>query len=250
MIGGIRILGLGPSFRIVPHDLAGLQIDHLLAYVRAMVGDSLERLGHGKKTERSIDGDCAIGEALLGIKQDLLLETTDGVVEVQHPAGEDRIVLAQGAIRIADHSEDAVGHHAEGLRKIARRAQWIERGLRDGDRAVADPFELVVDLDDREHRADRMRIRLSEGKYRNALLLDLDVDLIDGQLDLQDFSGLFEIVIEVAVDGLSGLLEDTNSLLRDLITENLEPSLKIFGLIVHDWASFLGSIRLWREHAG
>ena len=57
-------------------------------------------------------------------------------------------------------------------------------------------------------------------------------------------------MIEVAIDGVGGLFKDTGSLLRDLVTKNLKLRLKIFGLFVHQWASFIGSIRLWREYAG
>ena len=67
---------------------------------------------------------------------------------------------------------------------------------------------------------------------------------------MEHFPGLLEIVIEITVHGVGGLLEDTNALLRDLITKNLKLPLKVFGLFVHEWASLLGSIRLWREHAG
>lgn len=250
MVGRAWILRLGPPLGIVPDDLAGLQVDHLLADVRAVVGDSLERLRHGEDAEHTVDGEFSVGKPLLSVEQDLLLEAIDGVVEVQHPAGEDRIILAQGAIRIADHAEHAVGHHAERLGKIALLAKGIKRGLRDRDRAIADPLELVVHLDDGEYRSDRVRVGLAEGEQWNALLLDLDVDLVHDQFDLEYFPSSLKIMIEVAVHGVGGLLKDTSSLFRDLITKNLKLRLEIFGLFVHEWVSFLGSIRLWREDAG
>ena len=118
--------------------------------------------------------------------------------------------------------------------KIAFLAKGIERSLRDRDRAIADPLELVIYLDDREYRSNRVRVGLAEAEQWNALFLDLDVDLVDDQFDLEYFPGLLEIMIEVAVHGVGGLLEDTSSLFRDLITKNLELRLEIFGVFIHE----------------
>ena len=85
---------------------------------------------------------------------------------------------------------------------------------------------------------------------RFLLDVDLDVDLVHDQFDLEYFPSSLTIMIEVAVHGVGGLLKDTSSLFRDLITKNLKLRLEILGLFVHEWVSFLGSIRLWREDAG
>ena len=72
--------------------------------------------------------------------------------------------------------------------------------LRDVHRVVADPLEVVGDLERRGEHAEVARHRLLEREEVDALLLDLDLHAVDDPVAGDDAPGLLAVALEQRVD--------------------------------------------------
>ena len=80
------------------HDESAVQIDHLLADIRAVIRDALNRLRDSEQSKRIINGQRACSDLLLRGAHEFLLEFCNCVVEEQHLLREVHIARSKRAV--------------------------------------------------------------------------------------------------------------------------------------------------------
>ena len=110
------------------------------------------------------------------------VEHVDLLVGDEHDlARVDRILAHQRVERALEHRPGAVGHHGAAVAAPAPAAVEQARSARLAMfvRQVADALQLAVDLDHGDDEPQVAGHRLVQGQDLEALLLDLDLDLVD-----------------------------------------------------------------------
>lgn len=194
----------------------------MLAHIRAVVGDPLDRLGDGEQAKRVVDRQRSSSNLLLRGAEELRAEARHRVVKEQDLLGETGVARRERAVGVAQHADDRVGHDPKDIRNPRGQLHIGEHRFGDVDGAVGDAFELVVDLHDGEDRADRFLVGHAHGQERNRGALDLDINAVDLFISGDDQRSLHAIAVEVALDGFERDVEDAVALSDDVVAQMRE----------------------------
>ncbi len=206
----------------MPNDEACLQIDDLLADVGRMIGDSLNRLGDPEKSKRECNGNRLIFHIRLRGLEQFTLELRNGVIEEEYLLREVRVSGCERAVCVAEHADDAVRHHAKDRGHAHRSGLVLEDMLGYLDRAIGDPFELIVHFDDREYRANAELIVHPDSQERHRLPLDFHINAVNFLIASDDGEGLFAIAVEVTLDCTECERKDAFALFIDGLAQGFE----------------------------
>ena len=216
-----------PTLGQMAQDMTRIQLDALLTDVGAVIGDLLQRLGHGPEPEGEADIELTGGDFLFRIKPDLTLELINRVIEGQHPFGKLRIVFGQGLIGISEHADDAVGHHPKRLGRFVGRLAIVMHDFRDRHRTIGDALQLIVDLHDHQHRTDRMLLGPPHRPHGDRRPPDFHIGLGDDRIAIDHQFRLILVDIEVGFDRPEDHIDDTITLGDQIVLELCQFVLKI-----------------------
>ncbi len=97
------------------------------------------------------------------------------------------------------------------------------------DSEIADALQLVVDLDDGDDEAQVAGHRLVEGQELEALLLDVDLVLVDHEVGGDHAPGLADVACLDGVKGEAQVVLDERTERQDLALQVLELALQMCG---------------------
>ena len=170
-----------------------------------MVGQALQMPGHIEQEHDGVDVLLIAAQDGLELIQQLCVESVDLAVRHKHLARGDRVLAHERVKRSLQDRTRAVGEH--GHRRGSRHrvlVEQVKRPLGDVLGQVADALELAVDLDDGGHEPQVAGHRLVEREDLEALLLDLDLVLVDQHVGGDHLASLGGIAL---LDGLEGEAE-------------------------------------------
>ena len=123
------------------------------------------------------------------------------VVFVEHVLGELGVAADEGVERVAEHALGDGRHPRDVDQLLDRRvADVAPRRLGDVDGEIADAFEVGVDLDGGDDRAQVDRHRLIERQQREAAVVDLDVERVQRTVARQDARDQIAIAVDQPLD--------------------------------------------------
>ncbi len=145
------------------------------------------------------EGVDAVGPGLDGVLDaavHVAVDRVNAVVVGADPAGGRGVEVAQRVEAAAQHLTRAVGHAGEVVGDLQLgRVSHGERAIRHVLGQVADPLEVVVDLEDRHDEPQVARHRLVEGEHLEALLLQFDLEAVHDVVRVEDAPGQRHIAL-------------------------------------------------------
>ena len=141
------------------------------------------------------------------LPEHLVLELVHLVVALQDAPGQVGVPLDEGVEGVPGHGLGDLGHPRdvdEGLERCL--GQDLDDVLGDVHGLIADPLEVVVDLEGRGDEPEIRRRRLLQGQERDAAVVDLDLEVVDLLVRCDHDLGLVEAAVDEGADRSVGVL--------------------------------------------
>ena len=97
------------------HNQTAAQINHLLANIGGVIGDSINGFHYGQQSKCKARAEGAAFDLHFCVQQNFFFESLHRVVKEQHLARQFSVLALKRARGVAQHSKNAVGHHAKSV---------------------------------------------------------------------------------------------------------------------------------------
>ena len=166
--------------RRMPHDPPFDQVNHVLGNARGQVGNPLEIPAHGQQPQERADLVRLLPDGGFDFLADGRLHLVDLVVARADRGGLGGVQADQRVDAVAKQKLRLLAHQPQVAGKLRRRIEDQPPHLAgDIHGQVADPLQIVVDLQRGNHEPQVAGHRLVQGERLEALFLDLDLAEID-----------------------------------------------------------------------
>ena len=189
----------------MPLDLAFDHVENILGDVGGVVRQAFEIARDAEEQHDGIEVLEVGADDLFELVDEFCVKQVDLVVGDQDLPRHHGILADQRVQRLLDDGPRAVGHHGD----VDRHRHWVlveqlEGALGDIGGEVADSLQFAVDLDHGSNEAQVTGHRLVEREELEALLLDVDLVLVDQDVGGNHAPSLRRVAL---IDGLEGKAE-------------------------------------------